>query len=358
MSTINCGGLFARNVIQNCINKILREKTNNKFPRKIGNKYLLRNHSFVKLSGTTYYMHMDSATQSVIQAEITTPTISYRNDLLFNEYTYLNNYWLTLAAGNAGVGTNFLLEPTQIIPTLPVLPIVISLGQSNQAPRKLIADYSSILQSPLTDTLGAWSTCDGSYLSESLGWDRVQPFIMSDNVSTMGGTTLALVNSLKSTYTSVGMINYSYGGTSMNSNWKVGGNITVGAKAYIQRMLAECPMPYRILGVVFNQGEADASSQSTADGWRALAAAMIDDFRSLPELTNCPFVIQRLDPTLGITYVPNVIASQNGVATDRARVAVADGSTLLTGSSDGVHYTAAKAELAGSRQAAALVSLQ
>jgi hypothetical protein len=356
MSTINCGGLYTRIVLQNTINKILREKTNNKFPRSVGNQYLVRNHSFVKLTGSTYYLHFDSATQSVIQAEITTPTGILRNDPICNEMTYLTSYWTTLAAGNGG--GNLVVEPSRILPSGPVLPIVIALGQSNQAPRKLIADYSSTLQSAQTNTLGCWSTCDGSYSSNSLGWDQVQPFIMSDNVSIMGGTTLGLVNSLKATYPTVGMINYSFGGTSMNSNWKVGGNMTIGAKAFIQRSLNECPIPYKILGVVFNQGEADASSQGAADGWRALAAAMIDDFRSLPELTNCPFVIQRLDPTLTITYVPNVIASQNGVATDRARVAVSDGTSLLTGSSDGVHYSATQAELAGSRQAAALVSLQ
>jgi hypothetical protein len=222
---------------------------------------------------------------------------------------------------------------------LPPIRVYILAGQSNMSGTQnpLVSQLPASLKDTLPNVLikvGGDNVYNWQTLRPGLG---SQPTNFGPEI-TFGHDASTYFNGDK-----IAIIKYSYGGTTLNEDWRppsVGGTTGWLYKNFIRDLTKYLDtLAYtntvQIMGMCWMQGEYDARDNGKAFNYQANLVGFITDVRDTLNLPRLPFAIGMIDNTFGWTYNAIVRQAEINVAKNTDATSVFDTHGLGT---DGVHY--------------------
>jgi hypothetical protein len=238
-------------------------------------------------------------------------------------------------------------------------------GQSNADGRASVAGLSPPLSDPLSSVPIYY---DDDFTADGARWQDLRPgmsegYGQSTNGTSLFGPELAFGHSLHDSTPDepMAIIKYAYGGTNLDVQWNPGvggeprGLHFVNFLSTVQAGLAAMdPGAVPVLsGMIWMQGEADASSAVMSAGYEENLANLIAVIRDEFDAPYMPFVIGQIANAKPYAYGPQVQQAQYNVSRAVPHTAMVSTSDLGL-KSDNVHYDTSGQLALGQRMADAM----
>ncbi|HBX50877.1 MAG TPA: hypothetical protein DEH02_07400 [Bacteroidales bacterium] len=223
------------------------------------------------------------------------------------------------------------------------LKIILMAGQSNMVGVGNNSELPSNLQNIQTDVPVYISLmCDASIANQ---WTYLQPG--DGELLSSHGCELSFADGLKQTYPNdnFALIKCAMGGSVLAAEWL---SPTAGGPAIYYTSFINCvnsalnSLPtgttYELIGMLWMQGESDATNLSWANNYEFNLTSFITDVRSALGVPQMPFIIGKIDTQSAWTYNAIVRQAEDNVASNVNNCTIIDTQGYPT---DGIHYTSA-----------------